>query len=426
MKKVLIIGHFWPYRGGSVRMLGLAKYLPEFGWEPIVLTGPLKKQPSSNFRFIETNYLGFLGPWVKIFGLKENEDLGEELKKKFEKASGKIKSSLKIFYNLIREIFAFPDEDKNWKKFALEAAENLLKEEKINAIMSIWPVTSHLVAKELKERYKIPWLADFPDLWSQNHCYPYSLIRKYFDEKLELKTLSSADALITVSLPCAEKLKMLHKKEMILTITNGFDPEKVNNPATELTLKFTITYTGQIYPEKQDPLKIFLVLRDLISNGILDQKDIELRFYGPEQNWLTKEIEKYQLSNVVKQYGVIPREDSLKKQWESQILLLLNWEDPKEKGLFSGKVFEYLAAKRPILATGGYGNDVVETLIKETKAGVYCQKIEDIKKALTKFYLEYKQKGKISYQGEWGEIEKYSYYEMAKKFVDVLNQITEK
>jgi hypothetical protein len=160
----------------------------------------------------------------------------------------------------------------------------------------------------------------------------------------------------------------------------------------------------------------------LISNGTVTPNDIEVRFYGHEEFWLQKEIERYKLSDIVKQYGIIPREISLKKQWESQILLLFKWEDPKVKGGYSGKVFEYLAAKRPILAIGGT-KDVVTDLLNETNVGIDAPCVKDIKNAIEKFYTGYKQIGKVSYYGEWKEIQKYSQREMARKFAYLLNQL---
>ena len=94
-----------------------------------------------------------------------------------------------------------------------------------------------------------------------------------------------------------------------------------------------------------------------------------------------------------------------------------------KKGAYTGKIFEYLAARRPILATGGFGNDVVEQLLKETNAGVYCLKTDDIRKYLKYFYSEYKKTGRVSFNGDLKGINKYSYREMAKKFAEVLNRI---
>jgi len=105
-------------------------------------------------------------------------------------------------------------------------------------------------------------------------------------------------------------------------------------------------------------------------------------------------------------------------------LLLLNWEDPKVKGCYTGKIFEYLAAQRPVLVTGGFGSDALKKLINETQAGVYCPKIKDIENYLCQFYLEYKQKRRVEYKGNWEEIKKYSHREMSKKFANILNRIT--
>ncbi len=135
-----------------------------------------------------------------------------------------------------------------------------------------------------------------------------------------------------------------------------------------------------------------------------------------------KKLKNADYRQSLRQCGIVPREISFEKQRESQLLPLLKWEDPRERGIYTGKVFEYLAAKRPILATGGT-DDVVKELLNETSAGIDAQSVEDIKSALRKFYAEYKLSGKITYQGNAEKVNKYSYREMAKKFVDVINTI---
>lgn len=427
MKKVLVIGYFWPYIGGSKRVIGLAKFLSKFGWQPIILTGPLQQKPDSEFMIIETDYRCFLGSWVRLFGFNQKMNIGDQLKAEFEKTSRGIKFFLKFFYNFVKEIIAYPSENKGWKPFALKAVSEFLQKDSIDAIISIWPITSHIIAYELKKIYRTPWIADFPDLWSQNSAYPYGPLRRMFDRRLEKKILKSANALITSSWPLAERLKSLHKGKSISAIMLGFDPDMVNEPPSNLTTKFTITYTGIFYPKKRHPSTFLAALSDLISDGIIDPNEIEVRFYGPKKDWVEREIEKNKLSTVVKQYGIITVDKCFEKQRESQILLQLNWDDPKEKGVFSGKLLDYLAAKRPILAAGGSGNDeVVKKILLKTGTGVYGSGIKDVKSFLHKFYLEYIQKKKIDYKGNWEEVKKYSNQEMARKFADILNQITEK
>lgn len=425
MKKVLLIGNFWPYRGGSIRIFGLAKYLKDFGWEPIILTGPLNERPSNEFRYIETGYLCFLGKFGRIFGIDTGFDMGDQLKRKIDRRNqfSWFKIPLRFIYRRVIEVLAFPDEDKLWKGFAINAAEELIKNEKIDAMISVWPLTSHCVAKELKKRHNILWVADFPDLWSLNCDYPYNFIRKFFDRRFELKTLKTADILTTVSEPMEEKMRNLHKNKRVFTITHGFDEKKVNFPAIKLTEKFTITYTGLIYHKYRDPLKILFAAKDLIENGTIDVKDIEIRFYGPPDYTLEKNIIRNNFSPFARQYGVVSKEESLKRQWESQLLLFLNWDDKNEKGVFSGKIFEYLAARRPVFSTGGFKGDVIEKLLRETNIGAYTEGKEQIKKFLKDFYSEYKKNKSVRYEGNISEINKYSQREMARKFADILSEI---
>ena len=435
MKKVLIIGYLHPftYSGGSFRPLPLAQYLPEFGWEPIVLTPTLLGRAVLPFRIMETPYRDALGFWKKLFGFDLNKDIRRQVKERFGVTSKK--SLLDFILTRSGEILNYPDSHKGWKPFALEAGNRLLQRENIDAIISCHPVaTSHIIASTLKAEYGTHWIADFADLWSQNHNYGYGHIRKMLDTRLELKTLSNADALVTVSEPWARKLRTLHnpwarnlrklrKGKPVYTITHGFDPTEVNSPPASLTTKFTITYTGTIY-EKHDPSKLLTALQHLILNSSIDSDDIEVRFYGHKNVWLDKEIEYYGLLGIIKQYGLVSRDIAVEKQRESQALLRFKLEDPQELGNYSGKLFEYLAARRPILATGGT-KDVDCELLDETKAGVCALTVEDTEKVLEELYREYKLKGKIAYKGEETELNKYTHQEMTRKFSEVLDHLEE-
>ena len=421
MKKVLVIGYLNRPHQGSYRLHGLVKYLTEFGWQPIIITPPPEEEPDASLRVIPTSYRDALGLWKRIFRLDSGDYIGRQVKQRFG-ITGK-KPLVDRVIRLGGEIIGYPDLERAWKSLALTAAHDFLSRESVDAIISSSPpVTCQLVASELKARYKIPWVVDLPDLWSQNHNYQYSPIRKVLDRRLELKTLSKTDALVTVSQPWVEKLKRLHQGKPVYAIPRGFEPEEVNHPPADLTAKFTITYTGSIYTGKQDPTKLLAALRDLISDGTLDAKETEVRFYGSEELWLDKEIEQYGLSGVVKQYGRVPRQTALEKQRESQLLLLLRWEDAQESGVYTGKVFEYLGAARPILAIGG-STDVVEELLNETKSGICAATVEDVKKAIADLYQEYKLKGGVAYKGEQSKVEKHSYREVASKFSQILNQL---
>ncbi|MEK6951606.1 MAG: glycosyltransferase [Nanoarchaeota archaeon] len=422
MKKVLIITNL-VY--ATPRIPWVVKYLPKFGWEPIILTPPIGKDLVHYFgSYNDINKYTTVvtgnfseSPWPK-------EDIFIRINKMVKNRLSFLESLYYIFYkNLYNSIIHYPDREKQWAHSAIMAGSKILEKGNITAIISSSPpVTSHIIANRLKIKYNIPWIADLRDLWSQNHNYPYNLVRRELDKRLELKTLKLADSLVMVSSPCAKKLKNLHKVNKVHTIPTGFDPDEFMKQ-DKLTKKFTITYTGQIYQGKQDPTKLLLVVKALIMKGIIDKKDIEVGFYGPIDNRLTKKIKEYALKDIVKQYGIIPRNLSLKKQRGSHVLLLLKWEDKKEKGVFTLKLFEYLAAKRPILATGSFKGDVIDKLLRETKAGYSCSTLNEIENIITRLYLDYKKNGKTNYKGDIMRVNKYSCEEMARRFANVLGKV---
>jgi glycosyltransferase involved in cell wall biosynthesis len=421
--KVLIIAELFH---ASPRIPGLAKYLPEFGWQPIILTTPLGQNPDS--RFGPPNDFRLKNRVIETFGYVSRQDLAWHTKERLSMSSRKsyqfLRPAFRFLYRHYLNVANYPDATKGWRPFAVKAALELLQNENIDAILtSSSPVTTHIIAHTLKDHHNIPWVADFRDLWTQNHNYPYTRLRKIVERRLELKTLAMADALVAVSQPWAEELQMLHEGKRAYTVNNGFDPEKVSTGETNLTSKLTITYTGQIYTGRQDASKLLTALRDLITHGVIDPNKLEVRFFGVQDKQLSRNISEYGLSDVVKQYGIVSRETSFTKQRESQVLLLLNWESQLEKGVIPGKIFEYFAAQRPILATGGFGNDAVKMLLDETNSGIYCSTIEQIKSTLEELYLEYKKEGKIPYSGIIEKINKYSYREMARKFAEILNSL---
>jgi hypothetical protein len=123
---------------------------------------------------------------------------------------------------------------------------------------------------------------------------------------------------------------------------------------------------------------------------------------------------------------LVPYERALELQRDSHALLLLNCDDPGERGWYPLKSFEYLAARRPILAIGGTGDDVVSELLNETKAGRSCPDVGLIQEYLRELYLEYRHRGVVGYSGLDRCIAKYSYREMARHFSEALESVMSK
>jgi len=426
MKKVLVIGFLWPYhRRAGARLGGLVKYLHEFDWEPVLLTAPLETKPELGFKVIEVPYKYALDLWLKLLRLDKNASVNarEQAKKRIGGTSKKSVRGALIDFAFTRalEIIDYPDTEKAWVRPALKLCARVWSQEKYQAIISSSPpVTGHIIAGKLKTKYQVPWVADLPHLWSQNNSYAYSSLRRMVDRKLERKTLSLADVLTTTSGPLASKLKSLHNDKTVYSITHGFDPDTVNIPADKLTDKFTITYTGGFHPVLRTPSPLLAALQNLISRGLINREKVEARFFGSEESWIENEIKKYGLSGVVKQCGRVTVAVAQAKQRESQLLFNPKWDDPKEPGIHSLKLLEYLAARRPVLATGKYP-DVADELLAETGAGIYAADAVKIEQTLLEAYREYQQKGSVTWHGDDAIINGYSQREMARKFASVLD-----
>ncbi|MHC4131898.1 MAG: glycosyltransferase [Planctomycetota bacterium] len=422
-KKVLIITCYFPPSQcvASLRLRGLAKYLPEHGWDPIILTPALPGKPEQQYRVIETSYSeNVIIELKKKLKLKPHKRLQEMVGIPFAIREGR-RSFTNRLESFVKGIIHYPSKKRGWCPHAIKAGSELMKNEKMDAIISTSPPEiTHLIANELKRRFNIPWVVDFRDLWTQNPYYIRGPVEKWFERGLEIKTLSQADALVTVSKPLVEQLVSFHKEKPVFEIRNGFDPEQVQS--VPLTKEFTITYTGGLYRGRRDPRLLFQALRELANEKRVDLDAFRIRFFGPPQYWIEQEIKEYKLEKEVCQLNTVPRDVAIAKQRETQLLLLLNWNDPKEKGVYTGKVFEYLAAKRPILAVGG-PKSVVSKLMKETNSGIHTSSLPILKDALVKYYKEYKANGKVLYHGKEEELNKHTHVEMARKYSEVLNSL---
>ncbi|MDH7511201.1 MAG: glycosyltransferase [Methanolinea sp.] len=421
MKRILIISYHFNKKEaiGAIRLQGLTRHLRSFGWESTIICGDTRECSDFFVNEILTNDI--LTNWKKTLGLNVHLTLKEQLEVQSQKNK---KTFLDFILNLWAEIFTYPDVNKTWINPAIKKGQEILRNEKYDVIISSsGPASVNLVASRLASEFNIPWIADFRDLWTQNHYYSHSKIRKFFECHLEIKTLSNANVLITVSQPLAEKLQELHKNKKVIAIPNGFDPEQMN-PGIPVTGKFSITYTGNLYQGRRDPELLFRIARDLINENLIDPNILEITFYGYDEGWLIQDVKKYGLDNCVKIYGMIPREESIQKQREAQILLLLTWNDPEEKGVYTGKLFDYLAARRPILSLGYTGGGVVKELLDQTHAGVHCSNEAELREYLLRAYREYRELGAVQYHGIGEEIMKYSHVEMARKFAEVLDAVT--
>jgi glycosyltransferase involved in cell wall biosynthesis len=421
MRRVLLVAFAYPPVEiiGSVRPAALAKYLPRFGWEAVVLTRKREERRESQ-QIIETGYRDVMADWKARFKLDRKRGLHDQFGLRTANQPGTALLHTRVL-NFAKYLLTYPDEFRGWIPFALEAIEDIRRQKlDIAAIVTTSPpIASHLIGRRAKHILGCPWVADFRDLWTQNLG---ERTPQFLQVGLEKRTLKAADALVTVSDPWAARLQQRYSGKKVYSITNGFDPDDYRSPAPALTAEFSITYTGQLYQGQRDPTVLFEVVRDLVREGSIGAADVRIRFYGVIEPWLPVLVKSYGLEQMVELNGSKPRAAVAEYQRESQILLLLPWSDPRETGHHSAKLFEYLAAGRPILAVGG-SRGVLTQSPEETRTGVHALSAAEAREFLLRSYAEFKRSGRVAYSGDAQAIAQYSHPEMARKFAQVLDSV---
>lgn len=409
MPRVLIVAYAFPpdLATGARRPWGLYRHLGEYGWDPALITASAGERLPNVHRIPHQRFAERVR---SLLGLRPD-------------ARGAIANAMRRARQGVSLFAANPEDESSWRRPAFAAALERLDGEAFDAILSTSPpVTAHLVARDLKRRTGLPWIADFRDLWADNYSYPWSEFRRSLDRLVERRVLRDADALVTVSEPLARTLGTRHPNQAG-SIPNGFAPEDMAEPDLPLSDRFSITYTGTLYPGKRDPRPLFRALATLIDRRVLDPGKLELRFYGRnvDQPSLLADVTAQGLRSSLVVGGLLPRAEMLQRQRESQILLALDWTDEREPGVTTGKIFEYLAAGRPILGVGPSGS-VADLLLRETSAGRQCSTEGQTEDFLLESYRDFERTGRVPYRGNARVIRRHDHIAMSRQFAELLTR----
>jgi len=228
---------------------------------------------------------------------------------------------------------------------------------------------------------------------------------------------------VTVSENWAQFLSQRHSSKTVYWALTGFDPDEYANQQRPLTSTFSITYTGILYQGKRDPTLLFEVLQELLHEKLLARDEVRVRFYGRCEPWLVALVERFQLQDVVELRGSVSREESLASQQEAQLLLLLGMNVASDAGCYPGKLFEYLAAGRPIVALGGL-RGALTNLLNDTKAGLHVFSKLELRNYLLDSYRQFRRCGRVEYAGVPARIAQYTQLALAQRFAAVLDGVS--
>lgn len=434
-KKVLFIAYLFPPVGGGgvQRSSKFVKYLPEFGWQPLVLT---VKEPYDFYH--DDSLTKDLGDDVKVYRTLSIEPmrwvrkiLKKRSQKKIEqKEKGKHspKKSLKPgFLVKLKTYLLIPDNEILWLPFAVWRGIRIIRKERPSIIYSTAsPYTDHLIALILAKLSGLSWVADFRDPWVDRANFPRNRWRLFIDRKLEKRVHKSADHIIAVTSLIAERFRELHPQGRFTVITNGYDEDdfidmkKLKLPERE----FRITYTG-IFNEQRNPQKVFQALKELIDSKDDFKNKIRIRIIGQLDNPGDFENINYFRKLQLDQYSDLieyqPHHQVVSEILQSTILLLLIGDYPQSESIMTGKIFEYLRAGRPILAIVP-PEGVAAEVIRSTNSGLVVsnKNMGDIKEGISKMFDLYKE-DKLEQSFKGSSIDQYSRKYLTEKLVDVFN-----
>ena len=439
MKKVLIITYYWPPSGGAgvQRWLKFVKYLRQFGWEPIVYTALNAEYPilDESFQKDVPEGIAILRQpiwepyqlYKKLIGQKKEERVVSGFLR--EKGTRSWAHNLSIW---LRGNVFIPDARLFWIRPSIQYLTHWLKGNPVDAVVSTGPPHSmHLIAKGVKQKTGLPWLADFRDPWTNIDFagdLKMSSFAKKRNEVLESQVLNQADLITVVSNLMQEEFRTKTSKP-VEAITNGFDPDdfEVSHELLRNDEKFSIVHTGSLNDRRNQPM-LWKALAELRNELPGFSEKLCIRLIGKNDHSVRSSIEEWGLSDVTEWIDYIPHVQIIAEQKSAAVLLLaINNYGETESKFFSpkatltGKLFEYLASGRPILMVGPTDAQAA-SVIKQCDAGevVGFDDHIEMKRSVTKLFVSFNSQ---TVSKTTSAIDQFSRKSLTKNLAECLNSI---
>lgn len=427
MKRVLIITYYWPPSGGGgvMRWLKMSKYLPDFGWQPVIYT-PLNPDPSvfdeslekeipQEAEIIRRPIWEPYDLYRKLTGKKKDTKFKAGYISEASRGSWKDKISVFIRGNLL-----IPDPRVFWVKPSVRFLCKYLNENPVDLIITTGPPHSmHLIGLGLKKKVGIPWLADFRDPWTDSDFYHrlrLTGLADFIHHRWEKKVLSSADFVTTVSMYLGRSMENIAGRK-IEVVNNGYDPEDFNfESEIHADNHFTISHFGA-FSRDRNPANLWKALGELSRENLQFAAVLKIQLIGQTDETVLHSIRE---NGLEKQLVVIPHKnhrEGLEILRRSGILLLPVNDSPNAMGILPGKMYEYIALRRPIIAIGPPSGDVA-SIISETRSG-FVHHFDDftgLKKTVENLYNKFREGNLILNSGNY---EKYSRKSLAEKIINI-------
>ena len=412
MKKVLIITYYWPPAGGPgvQRWLKFVKYLPEFGIEPIVYCPENPKYP-----IMDTSMVSEVSSALEVIQAPINEpyklaqllsrsktsDLSKGIITGQKKQT--ITEKLLLF---VRGNFFIPDARVSWVKPSFSFLSDYIKIHKVDTIITTGPPHSlHLIGLKLKQSHSLKWITDFRDPWTHigyHKKLKLTRLSKRKHKQLEASVLMNSDQIIVTS-PQTKLILSKRTKSPVIVITNGYDFEI--NKSCKLDTKFTLSHVGNLQ-DGRNPEFLWKTLHDLVQNSIDFSKHFRLNLIGYISEAVLNSIRIYGLEAYTDYSGYVSHSESFDYQSRTQLLLLIEENSKETKYIIPGKLFEYIASRRPIIAIGPDGSDIENIVTKSASGNYFRYEESELLSSVILGYFERYKRNDLYVEPK--EIEKYS------------------
>jgi len=412
VKKVLWVSYlFPPLNCGVGRQVKIAKYLPTYGWLPVVLSAKRSR----------------LRP---VYDVSVMKDIPQNIQvhRTWSLESKLLMGYLPALLHINRKWLHIPDQFIGWFPFALRKGLHIIRNEKVDAIFSSsLPNTCHLVAYILKQRTGLPWVADFRDFWTQTTyiSYPAPVLR--LENKMERAVITTADRITAINDSLKNDLRNKYSgepAEKFVTITHGFDPQDfpaTNSKKESSSGKFIITYAGSLYGRRKVDIFIYAIKELLEENEDLSGK-LNIKFVG---GVLPAERLAHQLGldQVVTTSGWVTHQEAWGYLADSDALLFILGTGKLDEEASTGKLFEYLAIGKPVLALVPEG--VASNIIRDANVGIVVnpENKQAIKQAVSKMYDRWLS-GNLRISPNKEVIEQYDIRVLSKRFATIFDELT--
>lgn len=377
-RRALIISYYWPPTGGSgvQRWVKFSKYLPSEGWQPVIYTPENPEQITldqslaaeipAEVEVIKRPILEPYGIWRLLTGKKKGgAQKGEVNPINSQKKSLKQKLGL-----WVRGNFFIPDPRCWWIGPSVRFLEKYLKEHPVDVIISTGPPHSmHLIARKVALATGTPWVADFRDPWTRMFYFKHLGLSKWAERKhlrLEKQVLDDASAVVAVS-PLVQKDFQSMTSTPVELITNGFDEDDYKGELPGHEGKFHLVHTG-LFASDGIPEILWKVLADKVLADPEFASALRIRLVGKTDREVVDSIARAGLSAQLDDLGYQPHMTAVLEQRSADILMLPLRKEPEYRAVLPGKLFEYLAARRPIIGIG-QSDGAMATIVSDMHAG---------------------------------------------------------